>query len=315
MAAKGVALVVGTLAFVTTFMVLVPDGNDYAQVTARKHAWLAADQARKIVFVGGSNLAYGLDSQLVEQATGLRTVNMGMNGYLGVRFMLEEVKPDLREGDVVVLSFEYDSFVKSVDGTGSDLLMVSKARPGNLRFLTWSQRLEVLLALPFAAQQKLLRVVREGGRSVRGVADEEDELDLDSIETLGGFNSHGDLTKHLGITWPRPREQGLDLTELPLDPELVPLLRDFAKEMQARGVAVKMSYGPVLVDFYAKHQAAVDRLHEALSAAAPVELLGKPSDFVLPEPLFFDTVFHLTAEGRAQRTAKVVEQLGPYLKK
>ena len=54
------------------------------------------------MFVGGSNLAFGIDSREVEQRTGYRVVNMGMGFNMGLRFMLAVVRPHIHAGDVVV---------------------------------------------------------------------------------------------------------------------------------------------------------------------------------------------------------------------
>jgi hypothetical protein len=44
-----------------------------------------------------------------------------------------------------------------------------------------------------------------------------------------------------------------------------------------------------------------------LSNNLKIEILNKPSDFVLPDSLFFDTVYHLNKKGREIRTKKLIE--------
>jgi hypothetical protein len=314
--AKGLVLLLVSLVTVTAVVLLVPDGNDYATTSLRKHARLTMDQPRKIVFVGGSNLMFGLDSQLIERETGSHVVNMGMNGYFGARFMLSEVKASLRAPDVVVVSLEYDNFFKSVDGTSSDLLMVAKANPRAFRYLSWKQRSAVARAVPYVAQQKLLRLMREGMRySVTGSRGlPEDEIALTSIESAAGVNEYGDMTSHVGVAWPWEREDGLDLTRHPLDGQVVGLLQSFAAEMQARGVAVLVSYTPAIDYYYRKHKQSIDHVHVELSRSAPLVVPRPPQEFVFAEPLFFDTVYHLNEKGRKIRTEKVIRDLEPYLK-
>src|SRR5690606_26128837 len=151
----------------------------------------------RVVLVGGSNLAFGIDSKAIEAAVGCPVVNMGMNGYFGVRFMLEEVAPRLRAGDVVVLAFEWDNYFKSVDGTSSNLLVVSKANPRAFAALTWPQRWDIAVnGVPYAARQKALRLVGDGLSTldtvVRGDRDDDDEDNfIHRFETLAGFNPEG----------------------------------------------------------------------------------------------------------------------------
>jgi hypothetical protein len=305
--AKGLALLAGAAVVLIGFVVYVPDGNDYALATGPKNDRLHMTVPKKIVLVGGSNIAYGLDSAKIHQATGAHVVNMGMNGYLGVRFMLEEVKASLKSPDLVVIALEYDSFYKSVDGTGSDLLMISKNHPSSLSHLSWSQRLEVLKAVPYVGQQKMLRLVRERvqRRKVKLI---------DKVETASGFNEYGDLTTHLDVVWPFEREDGIDLTKTPMDGQVIGLLQAFAKEMQARNVTVIMSYTSADSGYYGRHKASIDNLHRLLTQSPPLIVPSPPTDFVYPEPLFFDTVYHLNAKGRALRTEKLISDIRRYSK-
>ena len=314
--AKGVGLAAGTFALLSAVVFLVPEGNDYGLATVMKHERLARDVPRKIVFIGGSNLAFGMDSGMVEKQTGLPVVNMGMNGYFGVRFMLEEAKPKLKAGDIAVLSFEYDNFYKSVDGTSSDLLIVVKSRPKSFEFLTWGQRLGLVETMPFVAQQKVLRLVREGGRRIRDAVGGGGghEPYIESIETLAGFEEHGDLRSHWGVEWKKEREPGIDITKTPRDNEVVGLLQAFATEMKARGVTVVVSYTPLLRSFYELHKGGLEALHGTLVAAPPLLVPSPPSEFVFDERLFFDTVYHLTKEGTPLRARKVARDLERVLK-
>jgi hypothetical protein len=336
---KAIALIGGTIAAITAFVIVVPDGNDYALVTLRKHARLAmgapkaspdwtaaaahlaapssqaaagpAGSPNSIVFVGGSNLAFGLDSAMIEQATGTRVVNMGMNGFFGVRFMLEEVKPQLKSSDLVVVSLEYDNFFKSVDGTATDLLMVVKTNLPASSYLTWKQRIAVSKEIPFVAQQKVLRLMRDASRELRHGA----RHPIDSIETLAAFNAHGDLTAHLDAKWPYEMADGMNLSATPLNLEVIALLQQFTHEMRGRGVDVMISYTPAMRSYYERHKRSIDRVHELLSQSPGLVVPSPPSDFAFREDWFFDTVYHLNGPGRAARTQEVIDDIGKVQKR
>src|SRR5688572_19607287 len=84
-------LVLVAMATMALFVLVVPEVNDYHRASVTKHQRLSALPSPKIVLAGGSNLAFGIDSQMIEKATGRKVVNMGMDGYLGARFLLAEV--------------------------------------------------------------------------------------------------------------------------------------------------------------------------------------------------------------------------------
>lgn len=316
LAAKALAVVALCAAAVFAIVAFIPEGNDYAEATLLKHERLASFDGPKIVLVGGSNLAFGIDTLQMQAETGCPVVNMGMNGYFGVRYMLEEVRPSLRRGDTVVVALEYDSFFKPVDGTASNLLLIVKANPEASAYLSPRQQLAVLGAMPYVAQEKLLRLIRGVAFGLRDAvsSDEEEPATLEEltmeIETLSGFNAEGDLVSHLGVDWPYEREQGID-PATPVDPEIISLLRDFNADMEARGVRVMVSYTPLLRSFYDQHQAGIDNMHRLLTEAG-LTVPAAPADYVYDESFFFDTVFHVNAEGRALRSERLAADINAF---
>jgi hypothetical protein len=305
--------VLAAAAFLTLLAVVyfVPEQNDYALATVLKHERLADSPGRRLVLVGGSNLAFGVDSGIIERDTGLTPVNMGMNGYFGVRYMLEEIKPELRAGDVVAIAFEWDNYFKPIEGDPADLLMVVKANPSAVAYLTWKQRARILLrAIPYVAQQKVLRLMGQGLEAVRDAARGGGETNdsvaiVNQIERADAFTPAGDLTSHLNTPWPYEREQGIDLTGEGIDPEVIGHIQAFAREMEARGVTVVVSYTPVLRAFYEQHAGVIGEVHRRMNANGVIAPRA-PSDYVYDESVFFDTVYHLNAAGRGPRTEQLV---------
>lgn len=302
-------------AYLTTVAVAVsvPDHTDYAKASVLKHAQLDAHDGKKIVLVGGSNLAYGIDSNVLREATQCRVINMGMNGYFGVRFMLEEVKPYLRDGDIVVIAWEYDSFYKSVDGASTDLLMVTKANTDAFRFLTFDQKMGVLSRYPYVAQQKVVRLLGAGYEHLAvlmGAPPEEaDPTGIEAVESLASFTEDGDLIGHLGRTWEYSLEDGLDMSNLPVDSGILPMMEQFVEDMEAQNVKVLMSWGPVIETFYEQHQTEIERLNAEMAAIEAFNIPRPAREYVFPASQHFDTVFHLNREGRAIRSQMLADDI------
>lgn len=309
-----IALLAAVYATTVAIAVLVPDDGDYAKASILKHDLLAQDVPRKIVLVGGSNVSYGTDSTVIEAATGCPVVNMGMNGYFGVRFMLNEVRPHLKPGDTVVIAWEYDSFYKSVDGTNTDLLMVSKANPRVIEFLTLEQRLSALSRFPFVAQQKIIRLMGEAYDNVTYMLGAEPDepwspVDIVDIEGAANFSRNGDLVGHVGIDWPHDPIDAVDLSNLPMDQDIIPMMQDFIREQNARGINVMVSWTPLLDTFYERHKAEIERLNAQMNTV-PEFLIPRPArEFTFDKSQHFDTVYHLNMHGRPIRSAMVAEDL------
>src|SRR2546423_1051105 len=88
---------------------LAPDGRvPWMSAAIDKENLIRNTPQPRVIFVGGSNLAFGLNSLLIQRRLGRSVVNMGLSAGLGMRFMLAEVRPHLRPGDLVVVVPEYE---------------------------------------------------------------------------------------------------------------------------------------------------------------------------------------------------------------
>ena len=103
---------VGVLLGVLFYVSYEPQ-NGYMAELRDKQKLLKNTPGPKLVLVGGSNLAFGVDSEKIEQQTGMRVVNMGLHGGVGLPYMLSLALPELKSGDVVVVSPEYELFFQS----------------------------------------------------------------------------------------------------------------------------------------------------------------------------------------------------------
>jgi len=308
------ALLAAVAVSIAGLVVLIPDGNDYSYGTVLKHKRLEQIKTPKIVLVGGSNLSYGIDSKMIQRATGCPVVNMGMNGYFGVRYMLEEVKPEIRRGDIVVIAFEYDNLYKSVDGSPRDLLAIIKVNPSAFGYLTLKQKLDVLGAAPNIAQNKIMRLLGEAIVAVKRRVigknyDNKGPVDMDAVESLGSFTAEGDIVGHLGLVWPYFREDAVAPKGATIDRDMVPLMRSFAEEMQKRGASVIVSYTPVIREVYKRLESDLVRYSDMIGRSAPLVAPSPPSSFAYDKSLFFDTVYHLNERGRPLRTQRLIDDL------
>ncbi len=307
------ALFVATVITVVLIAWFVPEGNTYSKVSTIKHARLEQLPSPKIVVVGGSNLAFGLDSPLIEKVTGRGVVNMGMDGFLGMRFMLAEVEPFLRESDLVVLAFEHGAYINDVNGVAENQFAVIKANPKAIAFINWEQQKAMLPAIPRIAQLKAARFVLEPARAVRSLIKGKDYQSAGQVEeaigSVDGFNEHGDLLAHLDIVLPGEPFDGDNLKAKPLNQEALDLLNDFATRVGERGVEVLVSYTPVADTYFERYEEELGALHEAITAQPALHAPMPPSDFVYPVDEFFDTVYHLRRAAREQRTRKLIQAI------
>ncbi len=73
-----------------------------------KYDYLHSVEGEKIVVVGGSSVAFGLDSKALSAYTGMPVVNFGLYAALGTKLMLDLSDSAIGEGDIVVIAPELD---------------------------------------------------------------------------------------------------------------------------------------------------------------------------------------------------------------
>ena len=81
--------------------------DNYLVAAIDKRERLCCTEGRRLILIGGSNVAFSMDSPLLEQRYGLAPVNMGLKAGLGPRFMTRQVDDQIRDGDVVVIMMEH----------------------------------------------------------------------------------------------------------------------------------------------------------------------------------------------------------------
>lgn len=82
--------------------------NDFLGLANEKHKRLEGLEVPRLLLVGGSNIVMGIDSKILQdELPAFAPANMSLTMALGLPFLLDEVRPQLKSGDVVVIIPEY----------------------------------------------------------------------------------------------------------------------------------------------------------------------------------------------------------------
>lgn len=105
---------------------------------------LKQTKSPKIIFIGGSNVCYGLNAQLIEDSLRIPVIDMSINADIGMVFYMNQIKPYLNSGDIVIGIPEYASYNdKNIYGNES-LYGLCTVLPQNCNYLTAYQWLRIL---------------------------------------------------------------------------------------------------------------------------------------------------------------------------
>jgi len=246
----------------------------------------------RIIFVGGSNLSFGLDSEAIEKAVGLTVINTGLHAGLGLRYMLESVIPFVGSGDVVVLAVEYSLFYQNFDYASEDLLrVVFDVSPRHATYLSPRQLVKLMPFVPRYAFTKFHPW-------------EYLWYSENDVHSKDSFNEHGDAVSH----WQMDRRHFMPYGAISgeYNPEVLESILRAREEIERRGGVLLVTY-PCLQDASFDVSAAQIKKVADEYRSHGLQVLGTPERYRMPDELTFDTPYHLQKAGVDLRTRRFIE--------
>lgn len=285
-----------------------PFGRLFLAATIDKDKLLAEEPSPRMVFVGGSNLAFGIDSERVGRELGYHPVNMGLHVSLGLDFMLREVEPGLRAGDVVVVSPEYELYgERHYPGEGDILFSALEQRPANIRYFGWRNALPLLDKGYFIASDILnydLRCLSSGAK------DPNEQEDPNNVYRRDAFNRAGDVVAHRLLP-PKsieiPSIAG-EMSEASIK-RTINRLNAFATICRQRGARIFYAFPTVSEPYFERNRATIYGIASALNRGLEFPVVNAPDEEHQPPGNFFDTYYHLNAVGIEKRSDNLIERL------
>lgn len=263
----------------------------------------------RLIFVGGSGLYCGLDSALVEKETGRSVVNMGLWAGFGIRFVLEEVLPHVRSGDVVVAIPEYGSLT-------TDKILTPNPE-GELRWLfplhpvlVWSN--------PFFSLKNMLVLLRyklQGWMIYMLTGDWRRLADQGLLFYERRFDARGDGVGALFAAKPKEDMDGyaVPLPDMALSFSALEILRQLQEQFRAKGALLVWMYPAYPREEYERNREALARLSHTLEEHLNSAIAGRMEDYVFDYALFTNSVDHLNEEGRCLRTRRLISDISLFL--
>lgn len=274
------------------------EDNQFVRAIIDKEAQLRATPSPRLLLVGGSNIALGVDSAALERATGLPTRNLAVTGGLGYEFILNQAAAHVRAGDRVVLSLAHYLFADDPP-LARVLSPTLKAEPQAFRYLgirQWKALLDgELLTLSYTVRTSLA--------NARG-----DYTPAHGAYRRDGFNARGDLVSHHGLPSSPPSVEAFTLPDSSLR-ETLAAIAAFVAHCRAQGATVYYELSPWPENWIQAHPMALQRIYTGLRGVPGLVLLNTPADVSLPVHLFYDNEYHLNEAGATLHTQRLIQWL------
>jgi hypothetical protein len=268
------------------------NSNDYVLAMIDKHNRINKFDKPKLIFAGGSNLTFGLDTERVEHELSMPTINLGLHAGLGVEFILNELKHMADKNDIIILSIEY---FLSLEG---DIELKRHIRRGYKmaeNFYPLNIKDEISSNI-FNTRLRMKLPIKA------------------SIETLGqnykrsSFNKYGDHISHLNHLCVKSKLN--DRKELIYSYwKGIEAINEFYDYAKSNNIKVYFLYPCYPESEYFKNEITINKYAKDLNNDLELEILNSPQDFIFTDDMFFDTIYHLNKCGRELRTKKTIDLL------
>lgn len=295
--------------------VAMPDyyQDSYYAVLPEMYQRLKETQGPKIVVVGGSNVAFGLDSALMEQLLAEKgydytVCSFGLYAAVGTSAMLDLSEDTLKEGDIVILAFEPTSETMSTYFGATAFWKCAESAP-ELILKVGRSKLDAVVG-------NYISYVRERySIFTSGILPQ-----VEGVYAKDSFNQRCDMVfERAGNMMPLGYDTAatVDLAAVTIEEAFAQQVNGYYQTAHAAGAQVYLSFSPVNVTaLVGDEQEAAGTFFQLCNTTFDCPVISDPGAYILDSGWFYDSNFHLNSAGAVLRTCMLTEdilaQLGCY---
>lgn len=294
-----VSIFLSIVVSVTLFFIIISNfeakyRNTYYGELENKTERLDSINDKKIVFIGGSSLSFGIKSKELEEALGMPTVSYGLYASLGTKIMMELAYNSIHEGDIVILAPEIS---KDTYSTMMNYKNILKCFEGNdlYKRLDLNYQMEFLYNYPsFQLEKNKIEI-----------SEEKKPYTKDSFDTYGEI--YDDLRiNNIMQKYYDPSQEIKPSGDLFSD-EFITYLNQYNDGVKAKGATLYFGYSPT--NQKAFNDSDLENYNSIIEKRLNFESLGNIKDYIYNEYYFYDTNFHLNSAGAYLHTSKLAKNL------
>lgn len=267
-----------------------------------KHMYnkLYSAQGKKIVIIGNSSVAFGVDSALMEEhLDGYTVCNFGLYGTLGTKLMLDLSLDAIGEGDVVVIATEQEKQSLSMYYSAMHAWYAMDADFGMLNRVGSDNTAEMVGNFATYTAEKLQR--------------------YSSPKTeVSGIYAQSSFDEDCVMRYPREYNKMSGMYDInviieyeKIDPEFVTYLNDYAAAVSKKGGKTFFGFSPVNERAVSRDETAdtINAYFEYLCDTLDFDVIGTPIDYLMNAGYFYDSNFHPNDAGMVVHTARLIDDI------
>jgi hypothetical protein len=273
--------------FLTSFLILkitLPTrAKNYHSAFVDKLKILQSNKKiHKIILIGGSGVGWGISGELIEQETGIKTINLGHNAGFGLIDYQKFIMDNITKDDIIIFSPEWNFYNNPTfydEATLNDLII------NNLEY-------NILINNYYYVIKSLFTKIERNTQKVN---------DSSSAYRYDCFNKNGDIISHCGLIKSKIRRLGKISEELKIDS-----FKIYFKFLSTNRTF--FLFPPTQSIFYKENFKTLNRI-EKLLQKNNFKIIDNLENNVYSDEMFFDAEYHLKCEYKNIRTKKIIDYL------
>lgn len=290
---------------VTPVMLLVTGGNlpqlyqdSYYAELPQMYRRLQETQGPKIVVIGGSNVAFGLNSELLENLLAEKDLDytvcpFGLYAAVGTSAMLDLSRNTLKEGDIVVLALEPTSETMSTYFGATAYWKCTENAWELFRDISGEKK-EALVGNYISYLQERYGIISSGVLPK-----------AEGVYAKSSFNDRCDLIYDRPgniMTLGYEPDAAVHLAEVQIEPDFAEQINEYCREALRAGAQVCLSFSPLNRTAMVGDSDSVVQFFNLCNTTFDCPAISDPNDYILDSGWFYDSNFHLNTPGAELRT-------------
>lgn len=283
------------------FLAVPKDDNGYLCEYNHKIRLLETTSQPRMIFIGGSNVAFDMNSQTMSDSMHMNVVNMGLQAGIGIRFPLEDCLSYIKEGDIVIMQFEYANFFNGGNGekeTFPAFMIATDWR--NFNKLNYHQILNIIKGIPKIGSTNLHRLISGNMNSPS------ESIGFSYVKS--GFNKYGDEVSHLNYPGKTYVSSGKH-NDKKIDSSFIEWLSYIISRYEEAGAQVIMMPPACVKSFFNDYYN--PNIADALKKINKPYIIS-PESMTINDSMCFNTGYHLNKDGVVQNTDIIIKILRHY---
>lgn len=272
-----------------------PEGvfhSSYQSLIADKYRILQNTDEPKIIIIGGSSSAFGLDQKMLEEATGYKVSNLGLHAGFGPLFTSELAKDYINKNDIVLLGYEY-GWHKDFDTLGQDIIMSGI-----------DDNIDMYTHIPVNKWSEFV------GYIFKYAEKKYSYQDMCGIYSREAFDSKtGQMTMEREWIEGTETTVWVDVTDGVISESVVEYLRDYKEYVEDKGAELYFISVPLFNECVVCDYAEFDELKMQEEEQIGIPYISNPTTYFFDEELIYDGLYHCNTKGEKVRTRLLIEDL------